>query len=133
MTQHATTTSVDAAPSDSDTPQSPDLSLDAADRLLRGMPEEIRKTFDITQQRAIGDALAKAKNGRFFVNLRFTLLGVFFAFLIGQENRSAARRKVERAKHPFFTVGNLLYMVFIWPIGVVLGWVTYVLIAHGSF
>lgn len=109
------------------------LSAGAADRVLKGMPEDVRNSFSAVQRHALGEALANAKTGRFFVNLRFSLLGLFVNFIVGKENRSAARRKMERVRHPFFTLGNLMFMVFVWPIGILLGWATYVLLVNGGF
>jgi hypothetical protein len=109
------------------------LSAGAAERVLRSMPEDVRNSFSAVQRHALGEALATARTGRFFVNLRFSLLGLFVNFIVGKENRSAARRKVERERHPFFTLGNLMFMVFVWPIGILLGWATYVLLVNGGF
>jgi hypothetical protein len=101
-------------------------------RVFRRMPPEIRDSFSPVQRQALGKALAREEPARFPVNLRFTLLGVFFAFIIGRENRSAARRRQERIKHPLLTPGNLIVMLLACPFGVMLGWAVYVLLIHGE-
>ena len=104
------------------------LGAGAAARVLKAMPADVRSSFSAVQRHALGEALATAKGGRFFVNLRFSLLGLFVNFIVGKERRSAARRQVEREKHPVLTPGNFLIMCLSWPVGILLGWATYLMI-----
>ncbi len=120
----------DAAPAGGSEPGA--LSPASADRVLRRMPPEVRDSFSPVQRHALGRALAGEEPARFPINLRFTLLGIFFAFIVGRENRSAARRRQERIKHPLLTPGNLIVMLMACPFGVLLGWAVYVFLIHGE-
>lgn len=132
MSQHASVASanIDRPPAVQEDAPPTGAPAAAADNMLERIPPEVRDSFSPAQRHALGVAITEAAPRRFLVNFRFTVLGHFVNFIVGRENRGAARRAAEREKHPILTLGNMVALLLVCPFGIALGWAAYVLLLH---
>lgn len=83
--------------------------------LLDRLPAHILGGLSVEQRTAIAAASGDWKTGTHRVNLRLSLPLLpkrwYFTVLGGPERRTAARRKVERARNPVRTAGNMAFIV----------------------
>jgi hypothetical protein len=104
----------------------------ALTRVLGRIPDDIRAGFTRAQLIALDGALDANNPRRHPVNLRVTLFGIFYVVVLaGREQRSRARRAVEREKHPLHTPGNLLLLALIGLLGLAVGYALRVLVFGG--
>lgn len=83
--------------------------MNTTERLLARMPPEVAATFTPLQQHALHEALQPRQHT---IDLRLSIPWIWTRFylvvLVGEEKRSASRRRLEAAKHPVWTVCNFI-------------------------
>jgi hypothetical protein len=81
---------------------------------LDRLPPDILGSLSVEQRAAIAVASGDWKSGFHRVNIRLTLPLLpkcwYITVLGGPEKRTAARRKVERARNPVRTAGNMAFI-----------------------
>jgi hypothetical protein len=104
----------------------------AMSRVLSRMPREIGTSLTAEQLEAIDKALDFNNPVTHPINLRVTLLGLFYLVVIaGPERRSPERRAEERKRHPLNSWGNIAFLTGIAILGVTFGYTLRTLILEG--
>ena len=82
-----------------------------AERLLRGIDPEIRGSLSSEQEAAIRAAAGRTPWQGHLVDIRLSIpipgLRCYLTMVAGQEKRSDARRRHDRALHPGTSLGNV--------------------------
>ena len=88
-----------------------------AAQVFAGLPSDVLASLSVTQRAAINRAvkdmnpLLRDYHVDVRVGLPLPWRRYHLAFLIGPDNRGAARRAIDRRKHPLATVGNALCLL----------------------
>ena len=91
-------------------------------RILARLPEGMSTSFNTEQLAALNAALDLENPTRHPLDLRVTLFGrAFIAIIGGREQRTPARRIVERGRHPLSSAGNIAFLIGVAIIGLILG------------
>lgn len=98
---------------------------DVSNEFLERLPPEVLETFTPEQRSALWSA-AKPSSWRYHpidIRLSVPLLGsrLFLTVVSGIERRSGSRRKRDSRVRPFFTAGNLVFLVAMFVAAVALG------------
>jgi len=79
------------------------------------LPPHIVAGLTAEQRAAISDALFASGRAHPPVNIRLSIplpgWRVYFAVLAGKERRNAARRRMDRDRHPLHTAGNFMFIL----------------------
>lgn len=82
-----------------------------AERLLRAIDPEVRRSLSPQQEAAIRTAAGRSPWQGHLVDIRLSLpipgLRCYLTMVAGQEKRSAPRRRQDRALHPLNSLGNV--------------------------
>jgi hypothetical protein len=88
---------------------------EAGERFLARLPAEISSGLSAAQREAISRAAADRPWSSHPVDIRVSLplpfTRVYLTLVAGTERRNAARRAVERLRHPLIRFGNLVFGV----------------------
>jgi TctA family transporter len=113
-------------------PQDDHAPSGALTRVLNRMPETVCSGLTPTQLAALDSALDANNPTRHAINLRLTLFGLAYLVILGgREQRSGARRTMEREKHPLHTPGNVAALIVIALLGLALGYALRTLVFGG--
>lgn len=94
-----------------------------AEQFMRVLAPDVRDSLSEAQKEAIREAVRNGPWENHPIDLRFSVptpFGRFFMTVVaGRERRSAARRAIERERHPLLGRGNLLLValamgIFAW-------------------
>lgn len=98
---------------------------DVSNEFLERLPREVLETFTPEQRSALWGA-AKPSSWRYHpIDIRISLplpgSRLFLTVVSGIERRSSSRRRRDGRVRPFFTAGNIVFLVAIFVVAVALG------------
>lgn len=98
---------------------------DVSNEFLERLPREVLETFTPEQRSALW-AAAKPSSWRYHpIDIRISLplpgSRLFLTVVSGIERRSSSRRRRDGRVRPFFTAGNIVFLVAIFVVAVALG------------